>query len=78
MSEQNPYAPGVYVKGDDKRVAGSAADAVALSFDGYVRQPDPEPEPELDEVPDPDPVPVPTPPRDRRNDVVADPTKDKS
>lgn len=33
---ENPYAPGVYVKGDDERVANSARDAVALVFDGFL------------------------------------------
>lgn len=31
----SPYKPGTYVKGDSERVANSAADAVALQFDGY-------------------------------------------
>jgi len=35
MTENSSYAPGVYVKGDDERVANSASAAVALTFDGY-------------------------------------------
>lgn len=33
-----PHKPGVYVKGDDQRVANSASAAVALVFDGFVRK----------------------------------------
>lgn len=37
MSEKSKgqYVPGTYAKGDDKRVAHTASEAVALTFQGY-------------------------------------------
>lgn len=52
MSDQTsnaPHEPGVYVKGERTRVAASNAEAVALTFDGYVRKGD-EPEAEAPKV----------------------------
>lgn len=46
MSE---FTPGVYAKGDDKRVADNIRQAVALEFEGYRRLPV---EKQPDEVPE--------------------------
>lgn len=35
MSDSGSYATGVYVKGDDEKVANSTTRAVALVFEGY-------------------------------------------
>lgn len=54
MSEtQNQYPTGVYVKGDDERVANTPARAVALAFEGYKLKSDESAEeaPEVTETP---------------------------
>lgn len=62
MTENSTYAPGVYVKGDDERVANTASAAVALAFDGYVLKGEaveaPVEEPKASE---PTPTPAPSP-----------------
>lgn len=42
MAGHPDHQPGTYVKGDTARVASTPADAVALVFDGFVRQDDSE------------------------------------
>lgn len=50
------YEPGTYVKGDVEKVAKTASQAVALTFDGYQRKADAEeaPAPVASETPAPE------------------------
>lgn len=68
------YEPGIYVKGDEKRVARTRSVAVALVFDGYrLESAEVAPQPEAPTAPtatsnesEPAPTPKPSEPKSRK------------
>lgn len=75
------YAPGTYAKGDQKRVARSTADGVALVFEGFKRVDDsvPAASPTAPEVPVTPGAPNPAtvfPPKPPQGDGEGDDTDD--